>query len=154
MIKSWRNWGRDCWCDSGKDNTCGKRFEWKLGDLPRGYDHKNIYSKLGFNLKITDMQASIGLAQLEKVGEFGKIRKENFKSIYKTLERYEDKIILPQSLPESNPSWFGFPISVREDAGFSRDEFTQYLNSCRIGFRPLFSGNITRHPSFKGVTVN
>lgn len=146
IVESFRNWGRDCWCETGKDNTCKKRYDWQLGSLPRGYDHKNIYTHMGFNLKLTDMQASIGLAQLDKVESFINKRKENFKFLYDGLKKYEEELILPSALPEADPSWFGFIISIRENAPFTREEMTSYLESKGIGSRALFSGNLTRHP--------
>ncbi|MGC8718376.1 MAG: DegT/DnrJ/EryC1/StrS family aminotransferase, partial [bacterium] len=116
IIMSIRDWGRDCWCPPGKDNTCQRRFNWKLGNLPKGYDHKYIYSHLGYNLKITDWQAAIGLAQLEKLPQFIEKRKRNFKLLYEGLKKFEHYIILPEATPNSDPSWFGFPITVRKEA--------------------------------------
>ncbi|WP_457623733.1 lipopolysaccharide biosynthesis protein RfbH [Persephonella sp.] len=148
IIMSIRDWGRDCWCPPGKDDTCGRRFNWKLGNLPKGYDHKYIYSHLGYNLKITDWQAAIGLAQLEKLPEFIEKRKENFKLLHEGLREFEEYLILPEATPNSDPSWFGFPITVRETAPFSKFELVRYLESNGIGTRQLFAGNMLRHPAF------
>ncbi len=148
IIMSFRDWGRDCWCPPGKDDTCGRRFNWKLGNLPKGYDHKYIYSHLGFNLKITDWQAAIGLAQLEKLPGFIEKRKENFKLLYEGLKEFEDHLILPRATPNSDPSWFGFPITVKENAPFNKLELVKYLENNGIGTRQLFAGNILRHPAF------
>jgi len=151
IAESFRDWGRDCWCEPGKDNTCGLRFCQKLGDLPEGYDHKYIYSRQGFNLKITDMQAALGLAQLEKLDEFIKIRKHNFNLIKKGLEKHIDKLILPEATPFSEPSWFGFVITVKKDAGITRNDLVQKLNEKNIGTRLLFAGDIRKQPYFKDV---
>lgn len=148
IIKSIRDWGRDCWCPTGKDNTCGKRFDWKLGELPYGYDHKYTYSELGYNLKVTDMQAALGLAQLEKVDGFVQKRKENFKYLYDNLKKFEDRIKLPKWSEKADPSWFGFLISVKDSAGFGREEIIAFLNKRRIGTRLLFAGNLTKQPYF------
>jgi CDP-6-deoxy-D-xylo-4-hexulose-3-dehydrase len=151
IAESYRDWGRDCWCEPGKDNTCGLRFCHKVGDLPEGYDHKYIYSRQGFNLKITDMQAALGLAQLEKLDEFIKIRKHNFNLIRKGLEKHVSKLILPESTPFSEPSWFGFLITVKKDAGISRNDLALKLNEKNIGTRLLFAGDIRKQPYFKDV---
>ena len=148
IIMSFRDWGRDCWCPPGKDDTCGRRFNWKLGNLPKGYDHKYIYSHLGYNLKITDWQAAIGLAQLEKLPGFIEKRKENFKLLYEGLKEFEDYLILPRATPDSDPSWFGFPITVKENAPFNKLELVKYLENNGIGTRQLFAGNMLRHPAF------
>jgi CDP-4-dehydro-6-deoxyglucose reductase, E1 len=145
-LESFRDWGRDCWCDPGVDNTCGKRFEHQLGNLPFGYDHKYTYSHLGYNLKITDMQAAVGCAQLDHLDGFVQARKENFDQLYNGLKEFEDYLILPEATKNSEPSWFGFPITVRKDAPFTRDELTIYLNENRIGTRLLFAGNILKQP--------
>lgn len=150
LLESFRDWGRDCWCAPGKDDTCGKRFKWELGGLPKGYDHKYTYSHAGFNLKITDMQAAVGVAQLQRLPEFIVSRKANFKRLHSALTPLSDKLILPQATPGSDPSWFGFPITVREDAGFTRDELTYSLEEAKIGTRLLFAGNLTRQPYFAG----
>lgn len=147
-LLSMRDWGRDCWCVSGKDNTCGKRFEWQLGELPYGYDHKYIYSHFGYNLKATDMQAAIGCAQLEKLPSFIEARKRNWKLLRDSLSDLTDKFILPEPTENSDPSWFGFILTVKENAGFTRDEIVSYLESNGIQTRMLFAGNIIRHPCF------
>ncbi len=151
LIKSFRDWGRDCWCEPGHDNTCNKRFSQKLGTLPYGYDHKYIYSHIGYNLKITDMQAAIGVEQLKKLPSFIQARKDNYKRIYESLKKYEKYFILPKTEPEAEPSWFGFPITVRKDVGFTRDEIVKYLEENKIATRMLFAGNITRHPCFENI---
>ncbi|HEX4048141.1 MAG TPA: lipopolysaccharide biosynthesis protein RfbH [Elusimicrobiota bacterium] len=149
LLESYRDWGRDCWCAPGKDDTCGKRFQWQLGGLPAGYDHKYTYSHLGYNLKATDMQAAVGVAQLEKLDGFIAARRRNFDALKRGLKPFEDRLILPEPTPNSEPSWFGFPISVRPGAGFKREELTAFLEAGRIGTRLLFAGNITRQPYFK-----
>jgi len=151
LIVSFRDWGRDCWCEPGCDNTCGKRFSWQLGSLPFGYDHKYIYSHIGYNLKITDMQAAIGVEQLKKLPSFIKARKNNFKFLYNGLKKYERYFILPKIETEADPSWFGFLLTVREDAGFTRNEIVRFLEDNKIATRMLFAGNIIRHPSFENV---
>ena len=151
IARSFRDWGRDCYCDAGKDNTCGKRFCWKLGQLPFGYDHKYIYSHLGYNLKITDMQAACGLGQLKKLSNFIEIRKENFNYIYKQLEPCEEKIQLPVATINSEPSWFGFPITLKKSCGIKRVDLLNYLDQNKIGTRLLFAGNITKQPSMQDV---
>lgn len=148
IVDSLRDWGRDCWCPSGKDNTCGKRFGWQLGELPYGYDHKYIYSHFGYNLKITDMQAAIGCAQLEKLPAFIQARKRNWQLLRDGLADLSDKFILPEPTPNSDPSWFGFLLTVREDAGFTRDEIVNHLESKGIQTRMLFAGNLIKHPCF------
>ncbi len=149
LLESFRDWGRDCWCAPGKDDTCGKRFGWTLGGLPAGYDHKYTYSHLGYNLKATDMQAAVGVAQLEKLDGFIAARRRNFDALKRGLKPFEDRLILPEPTPNSEPSWFGFPISVRPGASFKREKLTAFLESRRIGTRLLFAGNITRQPYFK-----
>ena len=151
LIESFRDWGRDCWCGSGCDNSCGKRFEWQLGELPYGYDHKYIYSHIGYNLKVTDMQAAVGVAQLKKLPSFIAARKKNFKLLYDGLKKYEQYFILPEVEGKADPSWFGFLLTVREDAGFTKNEIVEYLEDNKIATRMLFAGNIIRHPSFKDV---
>ena len=151
LIESFRDWGRDCWCESGCDNSCGKRFGWQLGDLPFGYDHKYIYSHIGYNLKVTDMQAAVGVAQLKKLPSFIAARKKNFKLLYDGLQKYEQYFILPEVEEKADPSWFGFLLTVREDAGFTKNEIVEYLEDNKIATRMLFAGNITRHPSFLDV---
>ena len=151
IIESYRDWGRDCWCEPGKDNTCGLRFCQQLGDLPMGYDHKYIYSRQGFNLKITDMQAALGLAQLEKLGEFIKIRRHNFDLLKKALAKHSNKLILPETTLKAEPSWFGFLITVKKDAGITRNELVEKLNDKKIGTRLLFAGDLRKQPYFKDV---
>jgi CDP-6-deoxy-D-xylo-4-hexulose-3-dehydrase len=151
IIESFRDWGRDCWCDPGKENTCGKRFQWQLGSLPYGYDHKYIYSHIGYNLKMTDMQAAVGLSQLERLPSFIETRKRNFRYLYGRLKPYEDVLLLPESIPDADPSWFGFPLGVRENAAFTRNDLTQALENRRIGTRLLFGGNLTRQPAYQDV---
>lgn len=151
IAESFRDWGRDCYCAPGKDNTCGKRFAWQLGGLPYGYDHKYTYSHLGYNLKITDMQAACALAQLEKAPAFIAARKANFHYLKERLRSCTDFLQLPQATPGSDPSWFGFPITLKEDAPVSRVDLVTYLDQQRIGTRLLFAGNITRQPSMQGV---
>lgn len=147
IAESIRDWGRDCYCGPGKDNTCGKRFDWKLGDLPHGYDHKYTYSHLGYNLKITDMQAACGLAQLEKLSSFVQTRKENFRYLHDSLSPLRDFFILPEATEGTDPSWFGFPITMRDDSPVSRLDLLAYLDEAKIGTRLLFAGNLTRQPS-------
>ncbi|MEO6147399.1 MAG: lipopolysaccharide biosynthesis protein RfbH [Sulfuriferula sp.] len=150
IAESFRDWGRDCFCAPGKDNTCGKRFCWKLGSLPEGYDHKYTYSHLGYNLKITDMQAACGLAQLEKAPSFIQQRKENFTFLKNRLTSCEEFLTLPHATLHSDPSWFGFPITMNECAPVSRIELLTYLDQEKIGTRLLFSGNLTRQPYMSG----
>lgn len=149
IMESFRDWGRDCYCEPGKDNTCGKRFDWQLGKLPYGYDHKYTYSHLGFNLKITDMQAAIALAQMSRLDEFIKIRKQNFQYLSEKLQSLQDFVILPKATLNSDPSWFGFPITLRTSSPVSRVDLMKYLNQYKIGTRLLFSGNLTRQPYFE-----
>lgn len=148
ILESFRDWGRDCWCATGKDNTCGKRFSQKFGQLPYGYDHKYVYSHFGYNLKITDMQAAIGCAQLDKLPAFIETRKRNWRLLRDGLSDLEDRFIFPEPSPKCDPSWFGFLLTVREDAEFSRDEIVTFLESKGIQTRMLFSGNLIRHPCF------
>ncbi|XXK22871.1 lipopolysaccharide biosynthesis protein RfbH [Arenicellales bacterium nBUS_48] len=150
IAESFRDWGRDCYCAPGKDNTCGKRFEWQLGDLPEGYDHKYTYSHLGYNLKISDMQAACGLAQLQKADAFIEKRKENFAYLKKKLASCEEFLLLPNPTPKSDPSWFGFPITLKPDAGVDRVHLLNYLNDNNIDTRLLFAGNLTRQPYMQG----
>ncbi|MHB1677554.1 MAG: lipopolysaccharide biosynthesis protein RfbH [Sulfuriferula sp.] len=150
IAESFRDWGRDCYCAPGKDNTCNKRFCWKLGDLPEGYDHKYTYSHLGYNLKITDMQAACGLAQMDRLPEFIAARKHNYAFLKARLKSCEEFLILPEATPNSDPSWFGFLISIREDAGVNRVDLINYLNQNKIGTRLLFAGNLTRQPYMLG----
>ena len=150
IIESFRDWGRDCYCQPGCDNTCGKRFSWQLGDLPSGYDHKYTYSHLGYNLKITDMQAACGLAQLDQVDEFVQTRKDNFSYLTEKLQNLTDYLILPEATENSTPSWFGFPITIKQNAGTSRLMLLKYLDQYNIGTRLLFAGNLTKQPYFEG----
>ena len=146
IAQSFRDWGRDCYCEPGQENTCGKRFDWKLGEMPKGYDHKYIYSHAGYNLKITDMQAACGLAQMSRVKDFIKSRRNNFKYIYKSLESHEEFLTLPKATENSNPSWFGFPITLKDNLPIDRNQLLRYLDKKKIGFRLLFSGNVTKQP--------
>lgn len=148
IMLSMRDWGRDCWCESGVDNTCGKRFSMSHGNLPKGYDHKYVYSHFGFNLKVSDMQAAVGCAQLEKFPSFVEIRKENFKKLYKGLKDIEE-FILVDAQPNSDPSWFGFMITLKDGVKFTRNDISQYLEANNIQTRNLFAGNILRHPLFE-----
>jgi CDP-6-deoxy-D-xylo-4-hexulose-3-dehydrase len=148
IARSFRDWGRDCYCNPGENNTCGKRFSQQFGALPPGYDHKYVYSHIGYNLKMTDMQASIGVAQLNKLEWFIRRRKENFDRLHSGLIPYQNKIILPKATPHSDPSWFGFLLTIKEDAGFSRNELTSFLEQNGIETRNLFCGNLIRQPAF------
>jgi CDP-6-deoxy-D-xylo-4-hexulose-3-dehydrase len=150
LIDSFRDWGRDCWCEPGVDNTCGKRFDWQLGTLPCGYDHKYTYSHVGYNLKATDMQAALGVSQIEKLPEFIARRKENFAYLKKVLKPLEGFLILPVATEHSDPSWFGFPIGVKTEAPFTRDQLTRALEAQKIGTRLLFAGNLLRQPAYEG----
>ena len=152
IAESFRDWGRDCYCLPGKDNTCNKRFDWQLGDLPHGYDHKYTYSHIGYNLKISDMQAACGLAQLKKAESFIEARKSNFAFLKTELAGLEDCIMLPEATPNSDPSWFGFPITVTRKSPISRFELIQKLDEVRIGTRLLFAGNLVRQPSMVDQT--
>ena len=151
LVESFRDWGRDCWCDPGKENTCGKRFDWQLGELPCGYDHKYTYSHIGYNLKLTDMQAAVGLSQLDKLPAFIERRRENFRTLYDGLREMEEFLILPEATPGSDPSWFGFPLAVRPGAPFTRNELIRYLEERKIATRLLFGGNLTRQPAYQDV---
>ncbi|MDE7288200.1 MAG: lipopolysaccharide biosynthesis protein RfbH [Oscillospiraceae bacterium] len=148
LILSYRDWGRDCVCPSGRDNFCGHRFEGQFGELPKGYDHKYVYSHFGYNLKATDMQAAIGCEQLKKLPDFIEKRKRNWETLRKALEAVEDKIILPEAEENSDPSWFGFAVTVSPESGISRNAVTKYIEEHNIQTRLLFSGNLTKHPCF------
>lgn len=151
LILSYRDWGRDCICPSGCDNFCGHRFDGKYGELPKGYDHKYVYSHFGYNLKVTDLQAAIGVEQLKKFPTFIERRRHNWKRLYNALKKIEDKVILPSSAENSVPSWFGFLISIREESGLDRNNITKYIERHNIQTRLLFSGNLTRHPCFDEI---
>ncbi len=151
IVESFRDWGRDCWCDPGKDNTCGKRFDWQLGHLPAGYDHKYIYSHLGYNLKLTDMQAAVGVAQLEKLNDFIAARQRNWEYLYHGLKRFKDFLILPRATTQSDPSWFGFALTIREDAPFTRAELVAFLQEHKIATRLLFGGCLPHQPAYRRV---
>jgi CDP-6-deoxy-D-xylo-4-hexulose-3-dehydrase len=148
IARSFRDWGRDCYCAGGENNTCGKRFSQQFGALPPGYDHKYVYSELGYNLKMTDMQAAIGSAQMDKLELFGKKRRANFERYRKIFSRYESFFLLPVATPGSDPSWFAFVVSVKKDAPFTRNELTSFLNERRIETRNIFAGNMLRQPAF------
>ncbi len=147
--RSVRDWGRDCWCAPGDSNTCGKRFGWELGDLPKGYDHKYIYSNIGYNFKPTDLQAAIGVAQMDRLESFIEARRRNFNRLYEGFKKYEDQLILPLRDPRSNPSWFGFPITVKN--GLSREDLVQHLEGAGIETRGVFGGNLRRQPAYRAV---
>jgi CDP-6-deoxy-D-xylo-4-hexulose-3-dehydrase len=149
IAESFRDWGRDCWCEPGKDNSCGKRFDQKLGDLPQGYDHKYTYSHLGYNLKITDMQAACGLAQMDRLEGFIKARKNNFNFLHKRLSGLSDFLVLPEKTKNSEPSWFGFPITIKDNSKYSRFDLVNSLDQKKIGTRLLFAGNVIRQPYMK-----
>jgi CDP-6-deoxy-D-xylo-4-hexulose-3-dehydrase len=151
IVESFRDWGRDCWCAPGCDNTCLKRYEWQLGQLPEGYDHKYTYSHLGYNLKSGDIQAAIGLAQLDRLDNFVKLRKRNWQYLSENLAHLEDQLILPKASEYSDPSWFGFALTVRSDARKSRNEIVKELNAANIATRLLFGGNLLRQPAFAGT---
>jgi CDP-4-dehydro-6-deoxyglucose reductase, E1 len=151
LVESFRDWGRDCWCEPGKDNTCGKRFDWELGELPCGFDHKYIYSHIGYNLKATDMQAAVGVSQLKKLPGFVEARRSNFRFLHEALSDLTEYLILPEATPNSDPSWFGFPISIREGMPFSREDLVRHLNSQQIGTRLLFGGNLLRQPAYQDI---
>jgi CDP-4-dehydro-6-deoxyglucose reductase, E1 len=148
LIESFREWGRDCWCEPGDENTCGKRFDWQLGELPHGYDHKYTYDHVGYNLKMTDMQAAVGVAQMAKIDSFSEARKSNWKTLREGLDSLQEYFMLPEPTPNSDPSWFGFPMSVRPETGIKRRDFILFLEERKIATRLLFSGNIARQPAY------
>lgn len=154
IAESFRDWGRDCYCKTGCDNTCNKRFQWSLGDLPHGYDHKYIYSHCGYNLKITDMQAACGLAQLDRLDSFIEQRGKNFKYLMGRMSSLEEYFILPKATENSEPSWFGFPLSIKEGAFFSREDLLRFLDQEKIGTRLIFAGNVTKQPYFTKSDIN
>lgn len=151
IIESFRDWGRDCYCDPGKENTCGKRFGWQLGELPAGYDHKYTYSHLGYNLKITDMQAAVGLGQLDRLDHFVEQRRANFRYLSERLRSIDEFVVLPAATAGSDPSWFGFPITLRPEAPAKRVDLLRFLDQYKIGTRLLFAGNLIRQPYFRGI---
>ena len=151
IMRSFRDWGRDCYCETGASDSCGMRFTQQFGNLPLGYDHKYVYSHIGYNLKATDLQASLGVAQLKKADGFVEKRKNNFQSLYKILRQYEDYFILPRSLPDADPSWFAFPITIRNNSTFSRVELTNFLERNKIMTRTLFAGNLIKHPAYADI---
>ena len=151
LIDSFRDWGRDCWCEPGVDNTCGKRFDWQLGTLPCGYDHKYTYSHIGYNLKATDMQAALGVSQIAKLPGFIERRKANFAYLKAALAPLGDVLVLPVAGEHADPSWFGFPIAVKEDAPFTRDQLTRHFDVKKIGTRLMFAGNLLRQPAYQGI---
>lgn len=153
IVQSLRDWGRDCWCETGTDNSCKRRFQWKFDGLPEGYDHKYVYSHIGYNLKATDLQAAVGVAQMKKLPLFVESRKRNFDFLYQNLGAFEDWLILPKATPGSDPSWFGFPMTIRSNAPFSRNDLVQFLESKKIGTRLLFAGNLLRQPAYRHVPV-
>ena len=148
-IDSFRDWGRDCWCKSGHDDTCGKRFDWQLGELPYGYDHKFTYSNIGYNLKATDLQASIGYIQIDKLDEFINARRNNWEKINNFIQKKQDYFVPHKPTQDSNPSWFGYAITVKEGLSFNRDELVKYLNENRIATRLMFGGNLIKQPAYK-----
>ena len=151
VARSFRDWGRDCYCETGASDSCGMRFTQKFGELPLGYDHKYVYSHIGYNLKATDLQAAIGVAQLKKIDTFINRRKENFRYLYNRLKPYEDYFILPKALPEADPSWFAFPLTIKENSGLTRKGVVDFLEKNKIMTRTLFSGNLIKHPAYLSV---
>jgi CDP-6-deoxy-D-xylo-4-hexulose-3-dehydrase len=151
IARSIRDWGRDCYCAGGESNTCGKRFSQQFGTLPYGYDHKYVYSHIGYNLKVTDMQAAVGCAQLQKLEQFIARRKENFRKLTEILKPYADRLILPVATENSDPSWFGYVITVKDQAGFTRNDLTTFMETNRIETRNLFSGNLLCHPAYQKI---
>jgi CDP-6-deoxy-D-xylo-4-hexulose-3-dehydrase len=150
QAESFRDWGRDCYCETGHDNTCHKRFEWQLGTLPLGYDHKYIYSHIGYNLKATDMQAALGASQIKKIDGFVEARKENFKTLFNFLKGTPG-LLLPEATPNSDPSWFGFPLTLDRSHPVDREDLLRHLETLKIGTRLLFAGNLVRQPAYRNV---
>ncbi|MFA5878102.1 MAG: lipopolysaccharide biosynthesis protein RfbH [Candidatus Staskawiczbacteria bacterium] len=151
IIASFRDWGRDCWCGPGHDGTCKQRFSWQMGKMPLSYDHKYIYSHIGYNLKITDMQAAIGVAQLKKLPQFIKARRRNFNLLYRFLKKYDKYLILPKAEEDSNPCWFGFPVLIKETAPFTRNDVVNYLEDNKVATRMLFGGNLLKQPAYENI---
>ncbi|MCU0312000.1 MAG: lipopolysaccharide biosynthesis protein RfbH [Acidimicrobiales bacterium] len=151
LVESFRDWGRDCWCEPGLDNTCGRRFDWQLGDLPHGYDHKYVYSHIGYNLKLTDMQAAVGLSQLDKLDGFVAARTRNWNDLRERLAHLEDLLVLPEATPRSEPSWFGFAVTLRPEAPVTRADVLARLEAARIGTRLLFGSNLLRQPAYADI---
>lgn len=151
IIRSIRDWGRDCWCKPGKDNTCGKRYLYQLGELPEGFDHKYTYSEVGYNLKATDLQAALGISQLKKLQKFIDARRRNWEFYSENLAEFEEFFVFPEYLKKANPSWFGFMLTVRDKSPFTRNELVEYLEKNKIGSRMLFGGNLIKHPAYSGV---
>lgn len=151
LAVSFRDWGRDCYCEPGANNTCGRRFSMQFGDLPYGYDHKYVYSHVGYNLKVTDMQAAVGVEQLKKLPDFIKARKDNFKKLYQGIKEFEEYLILPEAEENSDPSWFAFPLSVRKNDKFTKNELVNYLEEHKVMTRQLFAGNLTRQPAYQNI---
>ena len=151
IARSFRDWGRDCYCETGASDSCGMRFTQKFGELPLGYDHKYVYSHIGYNLKATDLQAAIGVAQLKKIDKFIERRKKNFRYLYNRLKPFEDYFILPKALPEADPSWFAFPLTVKENSSLTRKDIVNSLEKNKIMTRTLFSGNLIKHPAYLNV---
>jgi CDP-6-deoxy-D-xylo-4-hexulose-3-dehydrase len=152
VAESLRDWGRDCWCETGKDDTCGKRFAWQLGSLPFGYDHKYTYSRIGYNLKATEMQAAIGVAQLGKLPEFNATRRRNFRLLWEGLSDLQHIFLLPTATEGADPSWFGFPVALKPETGISREELLKHLAARKIGTRLMFAGNLIHQPAYKNST--
>ncbi len=150
QVESFRDWGRDCYCATGQDNTCHKRFDWQLGELPQGYDHKYIYSHIGYNLKATEMQAALGLSQLKKLDRFVEMRRQNYRVLYEGISGLE-QFVLPEATKNSDPSWFGFPLTIREESGISRTELLRFLDKRKIGSRLLFGGNLLKQPAYSNI---
>lgn len=151
LVESFRDWGRDCWCEPGEENTCGRRFEWQQGELPYGYDHKYTYSHVGYNLKLTDLQAAVGVAQLDKLGTFAETRRRNFAFLLEGLRELEEVFVLPEATPGADPCWFGFPLAVRPGAPFARTDVVRHLEQHKIGTRLLFAGNLLRQPAYREI---